>query len=280
VYEAYRRGYVFGRSGWGESRPFGDELFYSLRFGAPLNTQIHGHEDAGALTLHADGRKLLFDSGRYRYDNSALSRYMESRTAHNTVDVTGARYDHGVPSTLVTSKHTNGYDLTTVRVTALTGTTWTRTVLYSRTGRYLVVDDNLRNSRSTTMVQRWNLPEDGTRRVQGASLSVDGPGADLSMFWVGAPRLSVTAGRRSPLLGWRSYGYGTAFAAPVAEARITGRNGRFTTVIVPRADAAAGPLPTMGGARVTGGWAEVTVTIGGRSERVRMSAGTATVTPL
>jgi hypothetical protein len=281
VYKAYQRGYVFGRSGWGRSRPFAHELFYALRFGSPLRSQIHGHEDAGALTLNADGRKLLFDAGRYRYDGSPLSGYLESRVAHNTVDVQGVRYDGGARTALVTSGHTAAYDLTTVRVTALTGTTWTRTVLYSRTGRYLVVDDNLRNSRGATMVQRWNLPEIGTRTVRGSSLSVDAPGADLSMFWVGAkPRLSVTTGRKSPRLGWRSYRYGTAFAAPVAEARSTGRTGRFTTVIVPRADGAPGARPSVSGVKVTGGWVELTVTVGGRRERVRMSTNRATVRPL
>jgi hypothetical protein len=278
VYQPYQRGYVFGRSGWGRSRPLAHELFYSLRFGAPLGTQIHGHEDAGALTLNADGRKLLFDAGRYRYDSSALSRHLQSRAAHNTVDVRGARYNPGARTVLVASRHTAAYDLTTVRVTALTGTTWTRTVLYSRTGRYLVVDDTVLNKRSATMVQRWNLPENGTRRVRGSALSVDTPGADMSMIWVGAkPRISVAAGRKSPLSGWRSYAYGTAFAAPVAHARLTGRTGRFTTVIVPRADSAPGPRPSVTSVRFERGWIELTVSAGGKAERVRMSARAATV---
>jgi hypothetical protein len=281
VYKVYKRGYVFGRSGWGASRPFADELFYALRFGAPLRSQIHGHEDAGALTLNADGRKLLFDAGRYRYDGSALSRYLESRTAHNTVDVPGARYNEGARTVLVATRRNASYDLTTVRVTALSGTTWTRTVLYSRAGRYLVVDDKLTNNRSAAMVQRWNLPEKGTRKVRGSSLSADAPGADLSMFWVGAkPRLSVTTGRTSPRLGWRSYSYGTAFRAPVAEARLTGRKGRFTTVIVPRPDGAPGARPAVYGAKFTGSWVELTVSVGGKRERVRMSTNAASVRPL
>jgi hypothetical protein len=278
VYRAYRRGYVFGRSGWGRSRPFADELYYSLRFGPCLFSQLHGHEDAGALTLNAGGRRLLSDSGRYRYDSSALSRYLGSRAAHNTVDVLGARYDRLAPTTLVTARHTPAYDLTTVRVTALTGTTWTRTVLYSRTGGYLVVADAVAGRGEKTMVQRWNLPDDGTRTVGRSSVSVDGPGADLSVFWVGTPpRLSITTGQRSPLLGWRSHRYGTAFAAPVAEATLTGSTGRFTTVLLPRRGASPAAVT---GAHVTAGRTELTVSAGGVRERVRMSVTGATITPI
>ena len=279
VYRAYGRGYVFSRSGWGRSRPFAGELYYALRFGPSLDSQLHGHEDAGALTLNADGRRLLFDSGRYKYDASDRTRYMRSRAAHNTVDVLGAGYDRSARTTLLTTKHTTEYDLTTVRVTALTGTTWDRTVFYSRTGRYLVVDDRLVNKGDATMVQRWNLPEDGTQTVGASSMSIDGPGADLSMFWLGTPpTLSVTNGRTSPLLGWRSYEFGQAFAAPVAEATTTGSTGRFTTVLVPRRD--TGLDATVTDSSVIDGAADMTVTVGARSERVHLTATDVTVTPL
>ena len=273
VYSTYRRGYVFGRSGWGRARKPSDELFYALRFGPPMAVQVHAHEDAGALTLYAYGRQLLFDAGRYKYDDSALSAYLRSRAAHDTVDVPGARYDHGAATALVTSRHTAAYDLTTVRVTALRGTTWTRTVLYSRTGQYLVVDDALVNSGDATMVQRWNLPEDGARTLRGAGLSVTGPGADLSMTWLGAaPDLSLVTARRS-------YRYATSFPAPVVEARTTGRTGRFTTVIAPRPDASGLRLvPRVTSSSVSPGAVDLTVSVGARGERVRMTATGATVT--
>jgi hypothetical protein len=204
---------------------------------------------------------------------------MRSRAAHNTVDVLGAGYDRSARTTLLTAKHTTEYDLTTVRVTALTGTTWDRTVFYSRTGRYLVVDDQLVNKGDATMVQRWNLPEDGTQTVGASSMSIDGPGADLSMFWLGTPpTLSVTNGRTSPLLGWRSYEFGQAFAAPVAEATTTGSTGRFTTVLVPRRD--TGLDATVTDSSVVDGAADMTVTVGARSERVHLTATDVTVTPL
>jgi hypothetical protein len=273
TYRVYGRGYVFGRSGWGESRPFTDELQYTLRFGPPLDEQVHGHEDAGALTLHAYGRPLLFDSGRYRYDGSPMRHYLDSRRAHNTVDVDGVRYRTDVPAQLVTARHTPEYDLTTIRVTALAGAVWTRTVFYSRAGRYLLVDDRVTGSTGREVVQRWNLPEDTGIHTNADSLDTEGPGPGISMLWVGsAPRLSVTRGRQNPLLGWRAYRYGEIFPTPVAEARVTG--GRFTTLLAPRSGP-EGPMVT--DTVVSGNLVRMTVVFNGVTEKIRVTTTSARV---
>jgi hypothetical protein len=268
TYRAFARGYVFGRSGWGTDRPFGDELFYALRFGPPT-AHHHGHEDAGALTLYAGGRRLLFDAGRYRYDDAPMRGYLESRRAHNTVDVTGAPYDREATSVLLASRHTADHDLTSVRVFALGGTVWTRTVLYSRTGGYLVVDDRVDTTARREIVQRWNLRDDRDPVVRGTSVA----GGGVTLTWVGAvPRLSFTVGQESPLLGWRSRRYGEVFAAPVAEARLAGTAARFTTVLAP------GPV-TVTGAVVRPDSAELTVTANGVTERAYLTRTDARVRP-
>jgi hypothetical protein len=61
----YSAGYVFGRSVWGTSQTFGQQSFYSLRFGP--GTQIHGHDDHMGLTYYARGRNLIVNSGHYGY---------------------------------------------------------------------------------------------------------------------------------------------------------------------------------------------------------------------
>jgi Heparinase II/III-like protein len=68
----YRAGYVFGRSGWGTTRPFGKESFYSLRFGR--GRQVHGHNDHMSLTYFARGRNLIVDSGHTGYENTPTAR--------------------------------------------------------------------------------------------------------------------------------------------------------------------------------------------------------------
>jgi hypothetical protein len=169
------------------------------------------------------------------------------------------------------------YDLTTVRVTALDGSVWIRTVFYSRAGRYLLVDDRVANGTRREMIQRWNLPEDTPIRTTGASLDTGGPGAGISMLWVGStPRLSVTTGQQNPLLGWRAYRYGEIFPAPVAEARLTGSGGRFTTLLVPRAGSRG---PTVTDTAVSANLVRMTVTAGGVTERIRLSPTSAHVEP-
>ena len=41
----FDRGYIFGRTGWGERRRFRDEAFFTLRFGE--GHESHGHDDQG-----------------------------------------------------------------------------------------------------------------------------------------------------------------------------------------------------------------------------------------
>jgi len=49
TFRAFSGGYVFGRSGWGQSRPLADETFFGMRAGATRFIP-HAHDDAGSLT--------------------------------------------------------------------------------------------------------------------------------------------------------------------------------------------------------------------------------------
>lgn len=285
TYRAFDAGYVFGRSGWGWSRSFDKETFYSLRYGPPLNEQVHAHEDAGSLTLTAHGTTLLSDPGRYNYNTDPLRRHLASRAAHNIVDVRGVRYRRDVPTDLMTSRHTPEGDLTTVRVTALDGTTWTRTVFYSRTGDYLLVDDRLISATPRTMTQRWNLaPRSRPVITAGSSspqgLTTHGPGANVSLLWLGSRlSVSVASGQEDPLRGWHSNRYGEVHAVPTVEATTTGRVGRFTTLIVPRPPGTPAAAVAVTDAEVTAGSVRATVRIGDHVETVRVTPDQATVVP-
>lgn len=245
-YRRYDQGYVFARSDDGE-------LFTALRFG-PAAVQVHGHADAGELTLDAAGGRLLADPGDSPTAGARMRAYLASRAAHDTVDVGGAPYR---PATITATHHADRYDLTTVRVTTPAGAQWIRTVVYSRSGGYLVVDDRITSPRPVDVVQRWNLPADHSCERTGSSVTTSGPGADVALYWVGSqPALTVTTGQEQPLLGWQVDDAGRVVPAPLAEARLRGTTLRFTTVIVPRADGApparVSELPgETGGVRVT-----------------------------
>ena len=54
-------GYVFGRTGWGETRAFTQESTYSIRFGP--SQKLHGHNDHTSVTYTSHGRDILIDGG-------------------------------------------------------------------------------------------------------------------------------------------------------------------------------------------------------------------------
>ena len=59
-------GYAFGRSGWGETRPFADETAFAVRYGP--GAAFHGHADGGSLTVYGLGSRLIVGSGKYSYN--------------------------------------------------------------------------------------------------------------------------------------------------------------------------------------------------------------------
>ena len=282
VFNTYDRGYVFGRSGWGERRPFArrDVLL------APLRT---ADEAAGPRALRRGGADpprlrrpvVVRQRSLHLRRRRRCATYMVSRAAHNTVDVPGARKISTEATPLVARQHTANLDLVTVRNTSMAGSTWTRTVLYSRTGNYLVVDDRLQSSEPVESVQRWHVPTGRTFHRTAATISTSGSGADVRFFWLGAspPAVSTAEGRENPVLGWRSYVYGDAFPSPVIEARSFGASARYTTVIVPRG---AGPVPPVkiSDARVSANFVTANITLDGRTEAVRLRPTSASVTPV
>ena len=87
----YAAGFLFARSGWGESRPFAEETYLTMRFGP--GQYLHGQHDGQSITLSARGRRLLVDPGKYTYTPGSWMTYFESRAAHNVVVVDGLTYD-------------------------------------------------------------------------------------------------------------------------------------------------------------------------------------------
>ena len=75
-------GFYAMRSGWKL-----DDLFLFFRAG-PAG-QGHEHEDMLQVDLNAWGKKLLFDAGRFAYDQSIWRYYNIGTSSHNTITVDG-----------------------------------------------------------------------------------------------------------------------------------------------------------------------------------------------
>jgi len=233
TFAAYAGGYVFGRSGWGTTRPLADETFYSVRGG---RATPHAHDDSGAVTLYAHGSPLLLDTGKWRYTYGTTRSFVVSRAAHNAVLVNGVQRTRLRPE--MTTAAVNGLDITTVVDRGYSGVTLTRTVAYDRADDTLVVWDRLSSpSKSVTASQQWGLGRDRAVDLSGDVAHTSGPGANVSvLFTSGGAPLDVAKGQKSPLRGWNSIAYGELSPSPSLRATQKGTELSWLTVIAPRAD--------------------------------------------
>jgi hypothetical protein len=249
TFVTYGAGYVFARSGWGTDRPFGQDTFLSGRFGPrPI---LHGHDDHGALTLYAEGQRLLVDPGKYAYANDAERRYVRSREAHNLVTV-GAAGCHvpDQPSRIsrVTSDAVADRFVLSVRVCQ--GMTWDRHVAFLREGGEVVVVDEVSAPAGTPVAQRWQLEVGAEVAGTRERIRANWPGgASLLIEQLGTMSgVTSVAGGRDPMRGWVSERYGSVTAAPnlAFTSPASGTATRFVTVLRPGAGGAS-PASTAAG---------------------------------
>lgn len=270
----FRRGYAFGRTGWGEDRPFADEGFFSLSFGPGM--RLHGHDDGGSVTLYGYGSQALVDPGYGDYNRSAWSTYFGSRRAHNTVMTSDLR-SHATRDTILerSSVGARAAELV-VRVRVYDGVRMRRRVIFSRRSGYLVVEDTIDASVARTWRQLWHLRE-GSRPVTRGLLTWtrQGSGDVLIEQLVDRGVTRHRQGERGPIQGWISRAYGHHTPAPVIERVARGASVRFVTVVVPFAGDAR---PEISDVRLTRRGFSFVVEADGRRERVRASASGASIT--
>jgi hypothetical protein len=270
----YAAGYLFARSGWGETRPFEDEVHLSLRWGAA--PRMHGHADGLALTLYGFGTRLLVDPGKHSYDKDPWRTFFTGRRAHNVVTVDGVTWSAGATTRLLGHATAARYTDTRLRTAGYRGVTHTRRVTFSRGMHYVLVEDRLTSTTSRTYRQLWHLVEgsDPTLGTTAVTTRRD-RGNVLIRQLAGSPTIRVVTGRTSPIQGWISYRHKQKVAAPGVEAIRKGANVRYLTLLVP---AEGVPRARVSGLRLTADGYRVTITIGARSERVVVSGTGVTVT--
>lgn len=230
-------GYAFSRSGWFDTESADQQSLASIRFGPPMDSTTHGHEDAGAISWYAGGGQLLWQPGLYGYYGGAARRYVRSNEAHNTVDIEGATYDRSVGGQLLDWRSSGDYDLVRVRTRALSGAVWTRTLVHFKAQHLLLVDDQVEQAETRTVTQNWQFGTDREVATGSSFASTEGTGTDAAIVWAGAaPTLSVVKGQTDPLLGWRSEAVNEFTPAPTLLAGATGTAVRLTAIVVPVRD--------------------------------------------
>jgi hypothetical protein len=159
-YSRWQGGYVFGRSSWVKGR---DEssTYYSLRTSTIAPATAHRHLDTTSVTFYSNGVSWLGDPGPYRYDTSALRRFITRREAHSAL-IAAAPMTASARGVLVPAGASKTADKTCVRDLAYektSGIGLTRCVYYLRKIDVLVVQDVVTATKDAANVtQQWLLP--------------------------------------------------------------------------------------------------------------------------
>lgn len=227
----YDRGYLFGRSGWGETeRDFDQETFFSLSFGR--QDKIHGHQDGGSLTYYSAGQPWLIDTGKYTYGSHPMRRYVVNRSGHNLVVLKDRSYDRKTVVEMTRRVETGRVLDVTLRDPGYADALLSRRIVYSKTGEYLVVLDRISSGTSVEVDQRWHLAPETMSSLKGASAQLQRGGVAGRIQWLGSPgTLSQVQGCKEPFDGWTSTGWRQNSPTTVLKATKTGTQILFNTVI-------------------------------------------------
>jgi hypothetical protein len=158
----YGAGYVFGRSGWGETRPFAQESSYSIRFGP--RRQLHGHSDHTSITYTARGRDILIDGGHAGYQNDVWRTWAKSPFAHS--NMTTPLSPDPLPATSLTRQsvrsNSDFYEFADVPGT---GISRIRGVLVLKDPDVVVTLDRASSKTAHQFQTLWHLPSDQTATI-------------------------------------------------------------------------------------------------------------------
>jgi hypothetical protein len=269
----YSAGYVFGRSGWGEKRPFGQEASYSIRFGpAPA---FHGHSDHLSLTYTALGRDVLVDAGHAGYQMDKWRSWARSQFAHNTLTTPRNTQATALTRSIV-ADDSGFYEFAD---SPEPGLNRTRGVLVLQDPDLIVSLDRATSSKPQDFQALWHLPSDQKVTVVSPTTAVaQKPGDRVKTVLVQIPyqqalptsgALTVKEGETDPVQGWH---YDDIFTKEPAPAVSFNRNGTAITIL-------SAIVPASSTARVayTTAWAKntytVTFTIAGKKTTIGITPG-------
>lgn len=272
----YRAGWLFARTGWGERRAYADEVNLSLRWGpGPI---IHGHADAGSITLYGYGARLITDPGKYTYNWNEWRAWFKGRPAHNVVTADGVAYNREPGSRLLS--HSNNATMVTARVEMLgnPGVTHVRGVTFSRNLGYVLVEDRLSSSQRRTYRQLWHLTDDARPYVQATWFRTQRTRGNVQVRQlIGGTTSRVLTGRTSPIQGWLAWEHGKKVAAPTVEVVRSGTSTRFLTLLL---TAPGTPASGVSELKLTSTGYSVVIKVGAKRERVVVNGSAVTITPL
>ncbi|WP_433158612.1 heparinase II/III domain-containing protein [Kribbella sp. CA-247076] len=266
-------GYVFGRTGWGETRPFTQESAYTIRFGP--GRRYHGHEDRTSITYVSHGRDILIDPGHSGYQHDKWQAWTKSQSAHNVMTVPNGT-PTGSETRLTGAAIAPTSEYYALADTPVEGVERTRDVLVLKDPDLIITLDRGKSGSEQRYETLWHLAADQKVTVQSPTTVVAAkPGDTVRTHLLQIPyqqelpadAVSVEQGRSDPVQGWY---YPTIFdrlQAPVVKFNRTGANATVLSAIVPSNRGETVAFST----RTAGGMFFVDLTVGARKTTVRIT---------
>jgi Heparinase II/III-like protein len=270
----YRAGYVFGHSGWGTARTFGDQSFYSLRFGP--GTQIHGHADHMGLTYYARGRNLIVDAGHTGYEDTPYREYLLSPEAASVMVMPGEPFNPAAPTYLIHQAIGADGQFFEFTDAAFGGLPRYRSVYVSQHPDFILVFDRAQGAASYQ--QLWHLdPGLSVTTVRDSYAIATAPGTQLEIRQIPLPgqvipagSTQVVRGQVNPYQGWVSHAALQRIPAPVITMTRSGPSAAILTLIAPTSP---GATITAAITQRSAGWYQLRLQIGGSQVTMLVSAG-------
>lgn len=153
----YDGGFVFGRSGFGNSRPVVNESYYTIRFGP--QRIIHGHNDHLSMTYWNAGRPVIVDPGHIGYTPGPERNYVRSHDAHNVPVIVGEKHDWSAHTYLRDHTIADSWQQFELEDTGYKNFQRKRSMFFSDCGPFVVLDDIKGNGEVDPryITQRWNI---------------------------------------------------------------------------------------------------------------------------
>jgi hypothetical protein len=265
-------GYVFGRTGWGETRPFTQESTYSIRFG-PART-YHGHDDHTSITYTAHGRDVLIDPGNSGYQPDKWQDYIKSQAAHNVMTIPSAK-TAVVETELISAAMAPTSEYYEFRDAPAEGVERTRDVLVLKDPDLVITLDRGQSATSQRYETLWHLPPGRQVTVQSPTTAVAAtPGQDTRTHLLQIPygqqpsagSITVEQGKGDPVQGWYWPDIFHRQAAPVVKFNRSGPTASILSAVVPAGATEKVAFST----RTDGSMVFVDLTVGARKTTVRV----------
>ncbi|GAA1555466.1 hypothetical protein GCM10009789_06150 [Kribbella sancticallisti] len=234
-------GYVFGRTGWGETRPFTQESTYSIRYG-PARA-LHGQDDHMSITYTSHGRPILIDGGHAGYQFDKWRNWVKSEAAHNVLSspVMAGRQTPTKLNRAEVQANSEFYELSDEPAP---GMTRRRAVLVLKNPDLIVTLDRATSQQNEPFQTQWHLPSDQKATVSSPNTVVaQKPGEKVKTVLLQIPyqqklpsnATKVVHGQADPVQGWHYPKATVRVAAPVVTFNREGRSATILSLIIPAA---------------------------------------------